>query len=78
MKQENNNSKLWIPTTSDFYIDSQWLEANFPPEVRFNNVILVGDNILNPEMIRLIYYMHKDIANITLRNGDKWDDVCKK
>jgi len=50
--EENNAFKLWIPTNSDFYKNNIWLEENFPPDNRLNNVILDGTDLLQPEILR--------------------------
>ena len=49
---EGNVYKLWIPTNTDFVEDSEWLAENFPPDKRYNNAILAGDNVLTPEILR--------------------------
>ena len=78
MTTENNNLMLFVPTTSDFYLNNIWLTENHPPELRFNSAMLVGDNILDPDVIRLIYKMHKEIEEITLDNGYRWKDLCHR
>ena len=50
--EETNPFKLWIPSGSDFVENNAWLEENFPPDARYNNIIISGEDILDPEVIR--------------------------
>ena len=51
---ENNAFKLWIPDNSEFLANYNFLQKNFPPDTRFNNFIVSGDNVLTPDVIRLV------------------------
>ena len=53
-RSENNPFKLWIPSGSDFVKNNEWLEENFPPDVRYNNVIIAGENLLTPDVLRQV------------------------
>ena len=51
---ENNAFKLWIPDTSDFLKNYNFLQQKFPPDTRFNNMIVAGENVLTPEIIKQV------------------------
>ena len=51
---ENNAFKLWIPDTSDFLKNYNFLQQKFPPDTRFNNMIVSGENVLTPEIIKQV------------------------
>ena len=42
-------------------INTDWLWEHFPPETRFATMIFISDNILDPDVIRSMYRVHKGI-----------------
>ena len=48
---ENAPMKLWIPQDSGFVENTNWLNDNFPNDIRFHSMIYEGDNLLNPEFL---------------------------
>ena len=78
--EENNAFRLWIPTDSAFVTNYEWLLQNYPPNVRYNNIILSGEDVLKPDALKLLMEIHKEVQeNITAQPFDKrWQDVCKK
>jgi len=77
-KTENNPYKLWIPQDSDYLRNHEWLWENFPPDIRFNSVILTADNVLTPDILKKILEIHKKVSNTTSDIGKKWSDICYK
>ena len=78
-RAENEGIKLWIPKNSDFRINNDWIFENFPRGLRFNSLILTsGENILDPEVIKAMWRIRKDIAGISNKNNDTWDKMCMK
>ncbi len=55
MRMENNGIRLWIPEDSSQRINNEWLWENFPPELRFSTMLFVADNVLDPDVIRVMY-----------------------
>ena len=53
-RTENNAFKLWIPDNSEFLENYNFLQEKFPPDTRFNNFIVAADNVLTPDVIRLV------------------------
>ena len=55
------------------------LWENYPPELRFASMIFVDEkNVLDPDVIRAMYRVHKDVENIVTRSGSRWTDMCMK
>lgn len=52
--EENNAFKLWIPSGSDFVKNNEWLQENFPPDIRFNNFLIADENVLTTEMLQKV------------------------
>lgn len=49
--EETNAFKLWVPSNSDFVANNEWLQQNFPPDTRFNNILISAPNVLTPEVL---------------------------
>jgi len=74
---ENNMIKLWIPQTSDFALNYNWLWRTHPPEFRDHSIILHGDDVLTPEAIQKMYEIYKSVYRIrTQTNNGTWNDLC--
>lgn len=50
-RQEKSPLKLWIPPNSDFVHDTEWFLSNFGEGQRQQNIILTGDDVLQPEVL---------------------------
>lgn len=48
---ENRPTKLWIPQDSGFVENSEWLQQNFPNDIRLQSFALVNDDVLRPEIL---------------------------
>lgn len=78
LRMENNGIKLWIPHDSSQRVNTDWLWDNHPPESRFSSMIFVGDNVLDPNVIRSMYALHQRIDAIVTDQGLTWKDLCMK
>ena len=65
IRMENNGIKLWIPEDSSQRINTDWLWDKYPPELRFASMIFVAENVLEPEVIRAMYRIHKEIGPVS-------------
>ena len=56
------------------------LWENYPPELRFASMIFIHEkNVLDPEVIRAMYRIHRDVESIvTPSSGKQWSDMCMK
>jgi hypothetical protein len=59
-RTENNAFKLWIPDNSEFLKNYNFLQEKFPPDTRFNNIIVAGENVLTPAVIKLVRFSFPD------------------
>ena len=50
--KENRADKLWTPEDSIAQRHKEWVQRNFPAEVRFSSVLLVAKNVLTPEAVK--------------------------
>ena len=66
-RSENDRTELWIPTNSDLYLNSKWLNDNFPSKSRIQQFMLVsenGQNVLTKENFKLLLTISQDISNL--------------
>ena len=76
LRMENNGIKLWIPKDSSQRINTDWLWDNYPPELRFASMIFKAPNVLEPDVIRAMYRIHKEIETVRTENDIGWNDLC--
>ena len=81
-KTENNVYRLWVPDSSHFLRDYNWLEENKPEDIRFNSninitffifitrfnsVILAADHdVLTPMAFQQMAALHQKVVNYVL------------
>ncbi len=53
--EENTLEKLWVPDDSRAYLDKAWTDKTFTEKLRQNLIIIVADNVLEPEVIQQVY-----------------------
>jgi len=76
-KTENNVYRLWVPDTSHFLRDYNWLEENKPEDVRFNSVILTADHdVLTPTALQQLAQLHHKVVSLRTSSNLGWSDVC--
>ena len=66
-RSENDRTELWIPTNSDLYLNSKWLNDNFPSKSRIQQFMLVsenGQNVLTKENFKLLLTISQDISKL--------------
>ncbi|XP_043686569.1 NPC1-like intracellular cholesterol transporter 1 isoform X1 [Vespula pensylvanica] len=80
-RQEKSPLKLWIPPNSDFVHDTEWFLSNFGEGQRVQNIILTGDDVLQPEILVKLNEITKQVILIEVpakRTFISWTDVCLK
>lgn len=75
---ENRPTKLWIPQDSGFVQNSEWLQENFPNEIRLQSWVVVDDNVLRPEVLLWMLELHDNITAVSSASGYQWRNVCFK
>ena len=53
---ENRPTKLWIPQDSGFVEHTDWLQDNFPNDMRFNSYIFLAENVLNTKHLLTVRF----------------------
>lgn len=76
--EENNAFRLWIPSDSAFVKNYEWLQENYPPDSRYNNIIVSGDNVLTPEFLKLLLQIHNEVKKVKTQDGKTWQDLCQR
>lgn len=65
-RAENEGVKLWIPYNSDYRLNNDWMFENYPRDLRFNSLILTGENVLTAQVLRTMY--RKDLFSGAIFN----------
>ena len=78
--EENNAFRLWIPKDSSFVKNYEWLQKNFPPDARYDNLILSGEDVLQPQVLQLLADIHRGVSEDLVAQpfNRTWRDLCKK
>ena len=73
---EHDMVKLWLPRDSDFAVNNEWLWNNFPPDLRFNSIIIKAKNVLTPEVVQAMWALRGRVEALRTSQGRGWSDVC--
>lgn len=73
--EEGDAAALVIPTHSEFRRNIDWLDNNFPREVRVHSIVYTAENVLSPKVIRTIYKQRKALNSINM-DGKTFEDIC--
>jgi hypothetical protein len=78
--EEGDAASLVIPVNSQFRKNIDWLDDNFPREIRVHSVIYTADNVLTPEVMKAIYKQRVAMDRINQKNLDgttkNFQDYC--
>jgi len=73
--EEGDAASMVIPRNSVFRKNLDWLDENFPREIRVHSVLFTADNVLTPGVLQTIYKQRKMLDKVTI--GDKsFQDFC--
>ena len=81
MEEEKDGLKLWQPQDTDFVRDTVWLRETFPSKTRFSSIIILAENVLEPEVVRQTYSLLNDIKSAKNNSDDStplWEQKCMK
>ncbi|KAK5643298.1 hypothetical protein RI129_007143 [Pyrocoelia pectoralis] len=76
--QEKNPLKLWVPSQSTFYHDTNWLMSKFQNGFRLESVLFEAPDILTPDALKEILKIDRRIKSIVTSEGVGWEDICFK
>ena len=69
--EEGDAAALVIPKDSEFRRNIDWIDENFPREVRVHSVVYTADNVLTPAVIKTIYRQRKLLDTISAGLNNK-------
>lgn len=78
---EKNPFKLWVPPDSDFFLDTNWYIDKFGTSVRFQKILVTADNVLDPEVFKIMNNITHEIEALTITYKSKTytiKDFCYK
>lgn len=66
---------LQVPENSQFLKDTKFIVNNFEEGVRAQNVLIVADNVLTPNVLNKLAVINKEVNDIKAigENGDEID-----
>jgi len=67
--EEGDAASMVIPRNSVFRKNIDWLDENFPREIRVHSVLYTAENVLTPKVLQTIYKQRKRLEELTI--GEK-------
>ena len=58
--------QLWVPVGSKLRNNVEWVQENFPQQLRFNQVIFKSENVLSPEVLQDMYNLTMRMRQVTI------------
>ena len=79
-KEEYDGYNLWVPNTSDYYKNVNWLRDNGHPHVNPSAVILASENenVLTLDYLKTLLRAHHILRTTNTSEGITFLDVCSK
>ncbi|CAL1688249.1 unnamed protein product [Lasius platythorax] len=74
-KEEIDEIELYVPMDSVIRKDANWVKEHFRDDLRHESIIVAAPNVLDPEVLRSIQDIERDVKNIVVKNNT-WEDVC--
>lgn len=62
--QERDPLKLWVPSNSQFLVNTKFIMNKFGEGMRKQNVLIVADDVLRPEVMQKLDIINKEINDI--------------
>ena len=63
--EETDQLELWVPSNSEFYENTKWLETAFPSNLRVQQFMLISkneENVLTKANLQFLAKINKDIG----------------
>lgn len=67
---------LYMPIDSPVRKAAEFVDANFREDIRYESVIVEARNVLEPDVLRTIADVERDIKATVAADGQGWEDVC--
>ena len=80
MEEETDNLKLWQPQDSEYVRNSMWLRDNFPSNTSESSILILSDNVLEPDVIKKTFLLLQKIQAIKLSDTQEaiWKNICRR
>ncbi|XP_066250245.1 patched domain-containing protein 3-like [Euwallacea similis] len=75
-RQEKNPLNLWVPAHTTFVQDSKWLLSTFERGFSEEAITIVAEDVLTPDIIKKLSYIHNEIMTAKTGNNVTMNDVC--
>ena len=76
LTSESRAEKLWISPKSPYISNKEWLDRNFPRNLRHHSALFVAEkNILTPDSLLHMLELHNQALAIKA-NNKTWTDLC--
>jgi Niemann-Pick C1 protein len=80
--QERDPLKLWVPDNSQFLVNTKFIMNKFGEAVRKQNVLIVADDVLTPEVMKKLAIISREINGIKAKGENNeqidLDTTCFK
>ncbi|KAK2569522.1 Patched domain-containing protein 3 [Acropora cervicornis] len=74
--QESRGDKLWTPEDSLAQKHKNWVDANFPTEVRVSIALVVAGDVLTPFILKEALMIHQKVKQIGNGTEMEWEKIC--
>ena len=74
---EHRAAELWLPRGSRYKEEAAWKEERFPKEGREALVLVQGENVLTPSVLRLMLEINTRVEEMVTPGGRAFKDLCK-
>lgn len=74
--QESRGDKLWTPEDSLAQKHKNWVDANFPTEVRVSIALVVAGDVLTPLILKEALMIHQKVKQIGNGTEMEWEKIC--
>ncbi|XP_035705979.1 NPC intracellular cholesterol transporter 1 isoform X2 [Folsomia candida] len=76
IKEESRPDKLILPATAEYAVNTEWIRSKVAIPLRENYAGIVADNVLTPEVMKVLIDLHEKVKAVSTRDGKTWSDVC--
>ena len=77
LEEEKDTLKLWQPKESEFVENTEWVRKQFPSKIRPSTILVLSDNVLQPEVVKATFSLLQDIRDIKNEKGlPIWEEKC--